>query len=115
MPKTKTFPAAQSFESTPRPQIPLTDVESNLIKAVGYDKDSATLAVTFKRYDGTPGPIYHYANVSPVLHAEFIGAESLGKFHGEHIKPLPFKKYHPDPVAETSSTETAAEDALDHI
>lgn len=110
----KTFPAAQAFESDPRPQIALVDVQSNLIKAVGYDKDTATLAVTFKRYDDTPGPIYHYPNVSPVLHAEFIGAESLGKFHGEHIKSLPFKKYHPDQApkaeaaAETASTEAAA-------
>jgi hypothetical protein len=107
MPK-KTFPAAQSFESGPRPPIALVDVESNLIKAVGYDKDTATLAVTFKRYDDTPGPIYHYPNVSPVMHAEFIGAESLGKFHGAHIKPLAFLKYHPDPVVEAAQSDAAA-------
>lgn len=95
----KTFPAAQSFESGPRPAIALVDVESNLIKAVGYDPETATLAVTFKRYDDKPGPIYHYPNVSPVMHAEFIGAESLGKYHGEHIKPLAFQKYQPDKVA----------------
>lgn len=107
--------AVQSFQSSPRPFIALTSVDSNLIAAVGYDKGTATLAVTFKRKDGPPTAVYHYPDVSPVLHAEFIGAESLGKFHGEHIKPLPFKKYHPDPVAEDGSTETATEDALDHI
>lgn len=104
--------AAQSFESSARPPIALHAVDSNLIAEVGYDKDTATLAVTFKRKDGPPTAVYHYPDVSPVMHAEFIGAESLGKYHGEHIKPLPFKKYHPDPApetaAETASTEAAA-------
>ena len=98
----KTFPAAQAFESGPRPQIPLIAVESKQIDAVGYDKDTAMLAVRFKRWDGAPAPVYHYENVSPVMHAEFIGAESLGKYHGEHIKPLPFKKYHPDDAPATA-------------
>lgn len=105
----KSFPAAQSFESGTRPPIALAAVDSNLIGAVGYDKDSTTLAVTFKRKDGTAGPIYHYPNVSPVMHAEFIGAESLGKYHGEHIKPLPFKKYHPDAVTANCLDDVAAE------
>lgn len=95
--------AVQSFETSARPFIALSPVDSNLIHSVGYDKDSATLAVTFKRKDGAPTAVYHYPDVSPVMHAEFIGAESLGKFHGEHIKPLPFKKYHPD-----TETNTAA-------
>lgn len=103
----KTFPAAQSFESGARPPIVLTPVESNLIEAVGYDTTSATLAVTFKRKDGAPGPIYHYPDVSPVMHAEFIGAESIGKYHGAHIKPLPFKKYHPEPAADAQTAEHA--------
>lgn len=96
--------AVQSFESGPRPQIALSPVESSLIHSVGYDKDTATLAVTFKRKDGAPTAVYCYPDISPVQHAEFIGAESLGKYHGEHIKALPFKKYHPD-----------TEDALDQV
>lgn len=103
----KTFPAAQSFEAGARPQIPLVAVDSNLIQAVGYDKETATLAVTFKRKDGAAGPIYHYPDVSPVMHAEFIGAESIGKYHGEHIKPLPFKKYHAEPAADAQAAEHA--------
>jgi hypothetical protein len=101
--------AVQSFETGPRPPIALSAVESNLIHSVGYDKESTTLAVTFKRKDGPPSAVYHYPDVSPVLHAEFIGAESLGKFHGEHIKPLPFKKYHPDPETATCLDDVAAE------
>lgn len=95
--------AAQSFESGDRPQIQLVEVESNLIHAIGYDSETATLAVTFKRKDGPPTAVYHYPNVSPVMHAEFIGAESIGKYHGEHIKALPFKKYRPDPAEDSES------------
>lgn len=98
--------AVQSFETGSRPFIALSDVDSNLIHGVGYDKETATLAVTFKRKDGAPTAIYHYPDISPVMHAEFIGAQSLGKFHGEHIKPLPFKKYHPDLV--TADADAAA-------
>lgn len=108
----KTFPAAQPFESGPRPAIELIAVESKQIDAVGYDPETATLAVRFRRWDGTPAPVYCYENVSPVMHAEFIGAESLGKYHGEHIKPLPFKKYKPDPAPDAeTSTETAGTEA----
>lgn len=67
--------AVQSFESGPRPPIALTNVESRQVEAIGYDKESATLAVRFKRWDGGVGPTYHYPNVSPVVHAEFIGAD----------------------------------------
>ena len=46
--------------------------------------------MTFNRGQGA---IYHYAGVDPETHAAFIGAESIGKFFGQHIKPLPFTKY----------------------
>jgi hypothetical protein len=104
---TKNFPAAQSFEAGPRPPIELVKVESKQIDAIGYDKETHILAVRFSRWDKTPAPVYCYGDVSPETHAKFIGAESLGKFHGEHIKPLPFKKYHPDAVAETAGAAEA--------
>jgi hypothetical protein len=70
-------------------------VESSQVAAVGYDEATKTLAVTFTR--GT-GAIYHYLNVEPQLHRDFMAAESIGSFFGKHIKPLAFKKY-PAPVA----------------
>lgn len=90
---TKTYTPPQAFETEPRPQIPLTEVESSQVKAIGYDPETKTLAVTFPR--GT-GAIYHYPDVEPETHAAFIGAESIGKFFDANIKTLPFKKYHPD-------------------
>jgi hypothetical protein len=97
----------QPFEKGQRPQITLVPVESRQVAAIGYDKDSATLAVSFKRWDGgVPTAVYHYENVSPVVHAEFIGAESIGKYFGEHIKALPFKKYVPE--AEPATTADAS-------
>lgn len=77
--------------------IPMNPVESNQVKAIGYDEATKTLAVTFTR---GAGAIYHYPNVEPELYAEFIGAESIGTFFGKHIKALPFKKFkEPEAVA----------------
>lgn len=77
--------------------IPMKPVESNQVKAIGYDEATKTLAVTFTR---GAGAIYHYPDVEPELYAEFIGAESIGTFFGKHIKSLPFKKFkEPEAVA----------------
>lgn len=77
--------------------IPMNPVESNQVKAIGYDEATKTLAVSFTR--GT-GAIYHYPDVEPELYAEFIGAESIGTFFGKRIKSLPFKKFkEPEAVA----------------
>lgn len=89
----KTFPAPAPFTDKPRPPIALTPVKSNQVAAIGYDPDTKTLAVSFTR--GTA--IYHYPGVTPETHAAFIGAESIGKFFGQHIKALPFSKFAPEP------------------
>lgn len=86
----KTFKPAQPFTEGPRPPITLTLVDSSQIKAIGYDPATATLAVSFNH---GVGAIYHYPNVSPVMYAEFIGAESLGRYFGLHVQPLAFEKY----------------------
>jgi hypothetical protein len=88
-----------------RPNIALTPVESNQVKAIGYDEATKTLAVTFTR---GAGAIYHYPDVSKETFEAFIGAESIGKFFGQHIKPLAFEKFAPEPVIEAEQTEEAA-------
>lgn len=85
--------------------IPLQPVTSNQVKAIGYDSDSKTLAVTFTR---GPGNVYHYENVEPELAHQFRTAESIGTFFGEHIAVLPSKKYSPDPVAKPDEEAEAA-------
>lgn len=70
--------------------IPMTTVQSNQVKAIGYDAATKTLAVTFA---SGPGHIYHYPGVSAETHAAFLQAESIGKYFGQHIKPLKFKKF----------------------
>lgn len=81
-------PAADEADKyTPIPMAPVT---SNQVAAVGYDAATRTLALTFTR---GAGAIYHYPNVDPKVHQDMVGAESIGKFFGQHIKPLPFKKY----------------------
>jgi hypothetical protein len=92
------FKPAQAFGERARPPIALNPVESHKIKAVGYDEATKTLAVQFNH----GAAIYHYPDVSAETHKAFIASESLGKFHTEHILPLPFEKFHLDDAAATA-------------
>lgn len=85
-----TSTAAAHYNDEARPNIALEAVESSQVKAIGYDEQSETLAVTFTR---GAGAIYHYPSVKKATFDAFKGSESIGKFFGEHIKGLPFKKY----------------------
>lgn len=89
-------PAAAFDDAATYQHIPMEPVESNKIKAIGYDEATRTLAVTFTRGNGA---IYHYPDVDPQTHADFIGAESVGTYFGKNLQSLPFKKYHPEEVA----------------
>ena len=55
-------------------------VESSNIAAIGY-KDGV-LSVEFKS-----GATYDYHGVSPDLHAQFMSADSHGRFFSQHIRP----------------------------
>ena len=82
--------APQAFEEGEYQEIALHPVESSQVKAIGYDVATKTLACQFAHGLGS---IYHYPNVEPETYKAFIGSESIGKFFGKHVKPLPFKKY----------------------
>lgn len=86
----KNYPAQAGFTKGPRPAIPLTPVTSSQVKAIGYDPLTKTLACQFQH---GAGHIYHYPNVEPKVHAEFMASKSIGKFFGQNIKNLPFEKY----------------------
>jgi len=77
-------------------------VESSQIHAIGYDEPTKTLRIQFKA-KAKPGSVYDYANVPPELFAEFLAAESKGKFFGARVKRetvrYPFTKIVPAPVA----------------
>lgn len=82
--------------------IELTRVESSQIHAIGYDEAQRTLAIQFKNKNGV-GSLYHYENVPPEMHQEFMAADSKGRFFQQKIKPAteqyPFTKI-PPPEAE---------------
>jgi hypothetical protein len=99
----KPYTAPAEYTDEPYVAIPMTPVESNQVAAVGYAPETKTLAVTFKR---GAGAIYQYPNVEPELHAEFLAAESIGKFFGTRIQGLPFKKF---PALATQPAEAAAQ------
>lgn len=92
----KSFKAPQAFDEGQPIAIALHPVESSQIKAVGYDAETKTLAVTFVH--GT-GAIYHYPNVEQATFDAFKASDSAGSFFGQHIKPLPFTKYRGEAVA----------------
>lgn len=69
------------------PTIEMQPVNSSQIAEIGHDEPSNTLAIRFKSKRG-PGSLYHYPNKSRDLFLKFRAAESLGRFFGEHIKPL---------------------------
>jgi len=89
MPKQYTPPAPFN-DSAEFIDIPLQPVESSQVRAIGYDEATRTLAVTFVHGIGS---VYQYQSVDPQVHADFIAAESIGKFFGKQIKSLPFKKF----------------------
>jgi hypothetical protein len=80
----------QATEAEEAARIPMAPVTSNQVAAVGHCPVTNTLAVKFTR---GAGAIYHYPNVTEETHAKFVAAESIGKFFGQHIKPLAFKKF----------------------
>lgn len=96
----KKYPDPQPFTDKARPQIALTPVASNQVKAIGYDAASKTLAVTFTR---GAGAIYHYPNVDQETFEAFKSAESIGRYFGSHIQGLPFDKFQPEPAAESEA------------
>lgn len=92
MSKTPCQPAPYCNEARPSIQLQQIATErSGQVKAIGYDEATRVLAVEFRHGCGA---LYCYANVAPEVHEAFMAAESLGKFHGAHIKALPFVKYH---------------------
>ena len=85
-----TYQAPAPYNDDPRRPIALQPVESSQAKAIGYDESTSTLAVQFKH---GAGAIYHYLDVSKETFDAFLSAKSAGKFFGENIKQLPFKKF----------------------
>jgi hypothetical protein len=86
-----------------------TKVESSQIAEVGYGEGlygPETLALRFpptkkQKAAGEPGSEYHYQNVTPEMHQEFMAAESIGSYFGRNIKlfpeKYPFTKVEADP------------------
>lgn len=95
MPKpAKQFKEPQAYEEGPAPDIALNDVESHKIRQIGYCPETRTLAVTFQR---SPA-IYHYPDVAAETAQAFMAAESKGRYFGEHLADLPFRKYRGEPL-----------------
>ena len=98
-------------------------VESSQIAEVGYGEGlygPETLALRFpptkkQKAAGEPGSEYHYQNVTPEMHQEFMAAESIGSYFGRNIKPFqekyPFTKVEAGPTAPTAEPPSAKNSA----
>ena len=82
-------------------------VDSSQISEIGYESRAEyPLGIKFppnrkQVAAGEPGSEYHYKNITPELHAEFLAAESIGLFFAKNIKSrpdlYPFLKVEADP------------------
>lgn len=88
-------------------RIPLNEVESSQINAIGHDAETNTLAIQFKGWKGEVGATYHYANFTAEDFAAFQAAESKGRHFGKHIK-LHADKYPYTKVADKPSADEPA-------
>jgi len=59
----------------------LSQVESSLIDAIGYDTETQELTVKFKR-----GGVFAYEEVPKDTFQAFLNAESIGRYFLAHIK-----------------------------
>lgn len=100
---TRQYQAPAPFSDKPYAPIPMVPVKSNQVACIGYDAATKTLACQFTR---GPGHIYHYPNVEPKVHDDFMAAESKGQFFGQHIKPLAFDKFHAPKVERLPADDT---------
>ena len=70
-------------------------VDSSQISEIGYESGAEyPLGIKFtpnkkQKAAGEPGSEYHYKNITPELHAEFMESESIGSFFGTRIKSRP--------------------------
>lgn len=56
-------------------------VQSEAVSQIEYDPPARTLFVQF-----ASGEWYSYSGVPPRVHAEFVAAESKGRFFQDHIR-----------------------------
>lgn len=65
-----------------------TAVQSREIAIVGYDSESSTLEIVFRR-----GGVYHYSEVPEEIYRGLMAAPSRGVYFSHHIKDkYPYQK-----------------------
>lgn len=72
-------------------------VDSEAIAQIEYHEDASTLFVRF-----TSGEWYAYLGVAASLHAEFLAAESHGRFFQDHLRG-PYRHIGPLPPGDLST------------
>lgn len=74
-----------------------TPVKSSQIVAVGYDAGTKILEIEFPGRKDGPGSVYQYSAVPPETHQALMGADSVGRYFGVHIRgKFAHKKMEPE-------------------
>lgn len=60
----------------------LTPVSSSQIAKVGYNAETSTLTIQFKR----KGSVYEYSEVPEIIYADMLNADSVGKYFHEIVR-----------------------------
>lgn len=65
----------------------MKSVESSNITSIGHDADNSFLYIQFKN-----GSVYRYACVTTGMYQDMLNAESVGRYHAQVVKKLPYEK-----------------------
>lgn len=62
--------------------VKVREVESSMVKEVGYDFKTSTLGVV---YNSSPNLMYKYSNVDKNIYSELLKANSVGKYLHKNV------------------------------
>jgi len=62
------------------------DVSSSTIKSVGYDPETRTLVIEFKKRDGSFSALWEYSPITEQAYEDFVNADSIGYHFHANIK-----------------------------
>lgn len=63
-----------------------TELESGHIHSIGYEEDTFTLEIQFRKKDGSPGPVYQYNPITKQGYKLLMNSSSKGSFFEKNIK-----------------------------
>lgn len=74
-----------------------TPVKSSNVASIGYHEPTKKMEVEFHGKSGKPNTIYEHHGVPSEMHADFMAADSHGKFYNENFRgKFNYKRLEPE-------------------